>query len=142
MTPRYLPILMALCVLGCDGANSAAPTPVPSNPVDVPAGPTVTRPAFKVMTYNVQLANFGAPNPESRKPMIVEIIRSEAADIVGLQELGSTHRADVEAGLQDLYDFYDGQTVRNAEVILLRKNVLAAAGQGMATPPPLSVAVR
>ena len=27
------------------------------------------------MTYNVQRANFGAPNPESRKPMIVEIVR-------------------------------------------------------------------
>ena len=58
---------------------------------------------------------------------------SEAADIVGLQELGSTHRADVEAGLQDLYDFYDGQSVRNAELILLRKNVLTAAGGGMVT---------
>ena len=85
------------------------------------------------MTYNVQLANFGAPNPASRNPMIIEIIRSEAADIVGLQELGSTHRADIEAGLQDLYDFYDGQSVRNAELILLRKNVLTAAGQGMVT---------
>ena len=52
------------------------------------------------MTYNVQLANFGAPNPASRKPMIIEIVRSEAPDIVGLQELGS-HRADIEAGLQD-----------------------------------------
>ena len=56
----------------------------------------------KVMTYNVQLANFGAPNPDSRKAMIIEIIRSEAPDIVGLQELGSTHRVDIEAGLQDL----------------------------------------
>ena len=128
MRPRHLPILMTLCVLGCDGASPAAPTPVLSNP-----GDTVARPAFKVMTYNVQLANFGAPDPASRKPMIIEIIRSEAADIVGLQELGSTHRADIEAGLQDLYDFYDGQSVRNAELILLRKNVLAAAGQGMVT---------
>ena len=85
------------------------------------------------MTYNVQLANFGAPDPASRKPMIIEIIRSEAVDIVGLQELGSTHRADIEAGLQDLYDFYDGQSVRNAELTLLRKNVLAATGQGMVT---------
>ena len=130
MRPRHLPILMTLCVLGCDGASPAAPTPVLSlsNP-----GDTVARPAFKVMTYNVQLANFGAPNPASRKPMIIEIIRSEAADIIGLQELGSTHRADIEAGLQDLYDFYDGQSVRNAELILLRKNVLAATGQGMVT---------
>ena len=100
---RHLPILITLGVLGCDGASPAAP----SNP-----GDTVARPAFKVMTYNVQLANFGAPNPASRKPMIIEIIRSEAADIVGLQELGSTHRADIEAGLQDLYDFYDGEGVR------------------------------
>ena len=91
--------------------------------------------AFKVMTYNVKLANFGAPNPASRKPMIIEIIGSEAADIVGLQELGSTHRADIEAGLQDLYDFYDGQSGGNAELILLRKDVLAATGQGMVTLP-------
>ncbi len=130
MTPRHLPILMTLCVLGCGGTNPAAPTPVLS--LSTP-GDTVARPAFKVMTYNVQLANFGAPNPASRKPMIIEIIRSEAADIVGLQELGSTHRGDIEAGLQDLYDFYDGQSVRNAELILLRKNVLAATGQGMVT---------
>ena len=128
MRPRHLPILMTLCVLGCGGTSPTAPTPVLSNP-----GDTVARPAFKVMTYNVQLANFGAPNPASRKPMIIEIIRSEAADIVGLQELGSTHRADIEAGLQDLYDFYDGQSVRNAELILLRLNVLAATGQGMVT---------
>ena len=66
------------------------------------------------MTYNVQLSNFGAPNVETRKPMIVDIIRSEAADIVGLQELGSTHRPDIQAGLEDLYDFYDGQSARNA----------------------------
>ena len=65
--------------------------------------------------------------------MIVEIIRSEAPDIVGLQELGSTHRADIEAGLQDLYDFFDGGSGRNAELILLRKNVLAGSGQGMVT---------
>ena len=132
MRPRHVPILMMLCLLGCGGPSPTAPAPVPpSDPIDTPAGPTVARPAFKVMTYNVQLANFGAPNSETRKPMIVEIIRSEAADIVGLQELGSTHRADLEAGLQDLYDFYDGQSVRNAELILLRKDVLAAAGEGM-----------
>ena len=137
MRPRDLPILIALCVLGCDGASPAAPTPpttVPATPPDdSPPGPSVPGPGFKVMTYNVQLANFGAPSPESRKPMIVEIIRSEAPDIVGLQELGSSHRADIEAGLEDLYDFYDGQSVRNAELILLRKNVLAAAGEGMVT---------
>ena len=85
------------------------------------------------MTYNVQLSNFGAPNPESRKPMIVNIIRSEAPDVVGLQELGSSHRADIEAGLDDLYDFYDGRSSRNAELILLRKNVLAGSGEGMVT---------
>ena len=124
-------ILITLCLIGCDGDSPAAPTPAASDPVDVPVGASVPRPAFKVMTYNVQLANFGAPNPESRKPMIVEIIRTEAADIVGLQELGSTHRADIEAGLQDLYDFYDGQSFRNAELILLRKNVFLAGGQGM-----------
>ena len=37
------------------------------------------------------------------------------------------------SGLEDLYDFYDGQSARNAELILLRKSVLAAAGQGMVT---------
>ena len=62
------------------------------------------------MTYNVQLLNFGAANAETRKPMIIQIIRSEAPDIVGLQELSSTHRSDIEAGLQDLYDFYDGRS--------------------------------
>ncbi len=132
---KPFPILITLSVLGCGGDSPAAPTPVPSDIVLGPPGPSVVRPAFKVMTYNVQLANFGAPDPESRKPMIVEIVRSEAADIVGLQELGSTHRADIEAGLQDLYDFYDGQSFRNAELILLRKNVLSAAGQGMVTLP-------
>ena len=127
-----LSLLMTLWVLGCNGDNPVGPT-APFNPLDVPIGPSVSRPAFKVMTYNVQLANFGAPNPESRKPMIAEIIRSEAADIVGLQELGSTHRADIEAGLQDLYDFYDGHSARNAELILLRKDVFMAAGEGMVT---------
>ena len=135
----YLPIVIALSVLGCETGTPAAPTPVVSGEVDTtplaatPPGPSVARPAFKVMTYNVQLANFGAPNPASRKPMIVEIIRSEAPDIVGLQELGSTHRADIEAGLQDLYDVYDGGSRTNAELILLRKNVLAGSGQGMVT---------
>ncbi|MCH7746602.1 MAG: endonuclease/exonuclease/phosphatase family protein [Acidobacteria bacterium] len=145
MRPLHLPIVIALSVLGCDTGTPAAPTPVVSDNADTtppgtttpapatPPGPTVARPAFKVMTYNVQLANFGAPNPASRKPMIVEIIRSEAPDIVGLQELGSTHRADIEAGLQDLYDFFDGGSGRNAELILLRKNVLAGSGQGMVT---------
>ena len=104
-----LPIVIALSVLGCDTGTPVAPTRGVSDEVDTtpppatPPGPTVARPAFKVMTYNVQLANVGASNPASRKPMIVEIIRSEAPDIVGLQELGSTHRADIEAGLQDLY---------------------------------------
>ena len=125
-------LLMTLWVPGCNGDNPVGPT-APFNPLDVPAGPSVSRPAFKVMTYNVQLANFGAPTPESRKPMIVEIIRSEAADVVGLQELGSTHRADIEAGLQDLYDFYDGHSARNTELILLRKDVFMAAGEGMVT---------
>ena len=111
------------------GASPTTPTPVlPTDPADTPVGQSVARPAFKVMTYNVQPANFGAPNPEARKPMIIDIIRMEAPDIVGLQELGSTHRADLEAGLQDLYDFYDGRSVRNAELILLRKDVLAGAG--------------
>ena len=134
-----LPIVIALSVLGCETGTPVAPTRGVSDEVDTtpppatPPGPTVARPAFKVMTYNVQLANVGAPNPASRKPMIVEIIRSEAPDIVGLQELGSTHRADIEAGLQDLYDVYDGGSVRNAELILLRKNVLAGSGQGMVT---------
>ena len=118
-------------MVGCDGANPATPTPVTQDPVSTPPGPSVIRPAFKVMTYNVQLANFGAPNPETRKPMIVDIIRSEAADIVGLQELGSFHRTDIETGLQDLYDVYDGQSARNAELILLRKDVFTAAGEGM-----------
>ena len=127
MRPLHLPILIALLVLGCDQASPAAPTGIVSNP----PGPSVARPAFKVMTYNVQLSSFGAPNPESRKPMIVELIRSEAPDIIGLQELGATHRTDIEAGLDDLYDFYDGGSARNAELILLRKNVLAGSGAGM-----------
>lgn len=135
----FLPIVIALAVLGCDAGTPGAPTPVASDQVDTtpsaatPPGPSVARPAFKVMTYNIQLANFGAPNTASRKPMIVEIIRSEASDIVGLQELGSTYRADIEAGLQDLYDVYDGGSRTNAELILLRKNVLAGSGQGMVT---------
>ena len=130
----YLPIVIALSVLGCDSDTPVAPTPVVSTEVGAtPPGPTVARPAFKLMTCNVQLANFGAPNPASRTPMIVEIIRSEAPDVVGLQELGSTHRADIEAGLQDLYDIYDGGSGRNAELILLRKNVLAGSGQDMST---------
>ena len=135
-----LPIVIALSVLGCDSGTPTAPTPAvldtpvtTTPPPATPPGPTVARPAFKVMTYNVQLANFGAPNPASRKPMIVEIIRSEAPDIVGLQELGSTHRADIEAGLQDIYDVYDGGSRTNAELILLRKNILAGSGQGMVT---------
>ncbi len=128
-----LPIAITLCVLGCDDANPAAPTPVAATAGTIPPGPSVARPSFKVVTYNVQLANFGAPNPDSRKPMIVEILRSEAPDIVGLQELGSTHRVAIEAGLQDLYDFYDGGILRNAELILLRRNVLTGAGQGMVT---------
>ncbi len=122
-------------MVGCDGASPTTPSPATQDRVSTPPGPSVTRPAFKVMTYNVQLSNFGAPNVETRKPMIVAIIRSEAADIVGLQELGSTHRPDIQAGLEDLYDFYDGQSARNAELILLRKSVLAAAGQGMVTLP-------
>ena len=129
MRPLHLPVVIALSVLGCDQAGPAAPTGVVSNP----PGPSVARPAFKVMTYNVQLSSFGAPNPESRKPMIVEIIRSEAPDIVGLQELGATHRTDIEAGLDDLYDFYDGGSSRNAELILLRKNTLSGSGAGMVT---------
>jgi len=101
----FLPIVIALAVLGCDAGTPGVPTPGATDQVDTtpsaatPPGPSVARPAFKVMTYNVQLANFGAPNTASRKPTIVEIIRSEASDIVGLQELGSTHRADIEAGL-------------------------------------------
>ncbi len=139
MRARHVAIVIALCTVGCDGDSPAAPTPVVSDPgnttppVVTSPGPSVARPGFKVLTYNVQLSNFGAPNPESRKPMIVEIIRSEAPDIVGLQELGSTHRVDIEAGLDDLYDFYDGGSVRNGELILLRKNVLAGSGQGMVT---------
>ena len=141
MRALHVPIVIALCAVGCDGDSPAAPTPVVSDPgnttppVATSPGPSVARPGFKVLTYNVQLSNFGAPNPESRKPMIVEIIRSEAPDIVSLQELGSTHRVDIEAGLDDLYDFYDGGSGRNAELILLRKNVLAGSGQGMVTLP-------
>ena len=137
MRPLSLPIVIALALLGCDKGSPTAPTAeTPGNVTmtsspPTPPGPTVARPGFKVMTYNVQLANFGAPNPDNRKPMIIEIIRSEASDIVGLQELGLTHRGDIEAGLQDLYDFYDGGTVRNAELILLRKNILVGSGQGM-----------
>ncbi len=143
MRPLFLPIVIALAALGCDRGSPTAPTAVAPGDVTTtsspptPPGPTVARPGFKVMTYNVQLANFGAPNPGSRKPMIIEIIRSEAPDIIGLQELGSTHRVDIEAGLQDLYDFYDGGTVRNAELILLRKNILVGSGQGMVTLPTL-----
>ena len=133
MNPRHFLILTTLWLVGCDGASPATPTPVLPDPVNTPPGPSVPRPSFKVMTYNVQLSNFGAPNPAVRKPMIVDIIRSEAADIVGLQELGFTHRADILAGLQDLYDVYDGQSARNAELILLRKDVLIAAGQDMVT---------
>ena len=139
MRPLYVLIAIMLAMLGCGKDSPTAPTTV--DPDDdtttssspTPPGPTVARPGFKVMTYNVQLSNFGAPNPDSRKPMIIEIIRSKAPDIVGLQELGSTHRVDIEAGLQDLYDFYDGGTVRNAELILLRRNVLVGSGQGMVT---------
>ena len=123
-------------MVGCDEASPAAPTPsMPGSedPVATPPGPSVARPAFKVMTYNVQMANFGAPNVEARKPMIVNIIRSEAADIVGIQELGSTHRSDIQAGLEDLYDFFDGQSRASTELILLRRNVLTAAGEGMVT---------
>ena len=133
-------MVIALAVLGCE-SNPAVPTSVVSDEGDITPsgttsppsqpGPAVARPAFKVMTYNVQLANFGAPNTESRKPMIVEIIRLEAPDIVGLQELGSTHRDDIVAGLQDLYDVYDGGSRMNAELILLRKTVLVGTGQGM-----------
>ena len=86
-------------MVGCDGASPTTPSPATQDRISTPPGPSVTRPAFKVMTYNVQLSNFGAPNVETRKPMIVAIIRSEAADIVGLQELGSTHRPDIQAGL-------------------------------------------
>ena len=140
MRPRYLSIAIVLAVIGCDSSNPVAATSVGSDEVDTsppppasPPGPSVARPAFKVMTYNVQLANFGAPNTASRKPMIVEIIRSEAPDIVGIQELGSSHRVDIEAGLQDLYDIYDGGSGTTAELILLRKNVLVGSGQGVVT---------
>jgi len=140
MRLRYLPIVLVLVVLGCDNSNPVAPTAAVSDEVDtsppppaLPPGPSVVRPAFKVMTYNVQLSNFGAPNTDSRKPMIVEIIRSEAPDIVGIQELGSIHRVDIEAGLQDLYDVYDGGSRTNAELILLRKNVLVGSGPGVVT---------
>ncbi len=136
MNPRHVLILLALCMVGCDEASPVAPTPsapVTEDTVATPPGPSVIRPAFKVMTYNVQMANFGAPNLEARKPMVIDIIRSEAADIIGIQELGSIHRSDIQAGLEDLYDFYDGRSPRNAELILLRKNVLAAAAEGMVT---------
>ena len=102
MNPRHFLILSALSMVGCDGASPTTPSPATQDPVSAPPGPSVIRPAFKVMTYNVQLSNFGAPNVEARKPMIVDIIRSEAADIVGLQELGSTHRPDLQASLEDL----------------------------------------
>ena len=130
MNPTHVLILTALWMVGCDGDNPVGPT-VPFNPVDVPVGQSVTRPAFKVMTYNIQLLNAGAPNPETRTPMILQIIRSEAADIVGLQELGFTHRAEIEAGLQDLYDFHDGQRGGNSEPILLRKDVFTVGRAGV-----------
>ena len=136
MRAPHVPLLVTLCVLGCDGGGPAAPSPTTTTTTTTvlsAAGPSVPRPAFKVMTYNVQLANFGAPNPETRKPLIINIIRSEAPDIVGIQELGSSHRVDIEAGLVDLYDIYDGLSGRNAELILLRKGIFIASGQGMVT---------
>ena len=126
---------MSLSV-SCNGDSPTAPTPTvsdPDTPPLGPVGPTVAPPNFKIMTFNVQLANNGAPNPETRKPLIVDLIRLEAPDIVGLQELGSTHRADIEAGLADLYDVYDGGSSRNAEIILLRRGALTGSGAGMVT---------
>ena len=130
MNATHFLILTALWMVGCDGDNPVGPT-APFNPLDVPVGQSVTRPAFKVMTYNIQLLNAGAPNPETRTPMILQIIRSEAADIVGLQELGFTHRAEIEAGLQDVYDFHDGQSGGNSEPILLRKDVFTVGREGV-----------
>ena len=124
-------LLTAFGVLGCNSDTPVAPTPT-VDPLDIPLGPSVARPAFKVMTYNVQLSNFGAPNPDARKPIILQIIRSEAPDVVGLQELGFTHRADMEAGLQDAYDFYNGLRTGNSEPILLRKDVFTVGREGVA----------
>lgn len=65
------------------------------------------------------------------EPLILQVIRSEAPDIIGLQELGFTHRADLEAGLQDAYDFYDGLSAGNSEPILLRKGAFTVGREGV-----------
>ncbi len=123
--------LLALLVLYSPGCNSVSPT-APALGASNP-GETVARPAFKAMTYNVQLGGFSAPDAEARKPLIVEIIRSEAADIIGLQEIAASHQADLEVGLQDLYDFYGGASGGNLDPILVRKGVFAVANQGSFT---------
>ena len=140
MNPSHVLILTTLWLVGCNGDNPVGPT-APFNPLDVPVGQSVTRPAFKVMTYNIQLLNAGAPNPEARTPMILQIIRSEAADIVGLQELGFTHRAEIEAGLQDLYDFHDGQSGRNSSRSCCGKTSSRSVEKGWCLSPRTSVGV-
>ena len=70
-------------------------------------------------------------DPAQRLPDLIALVEGTGADIVGLQEVTSRHRAAVESGLGHLYELYDGGDAANADVILLAKDAFTVREQAV-----------
>ncbi len=81
---------------------------------------------IKLMSYNVGSANWDSAQADR----IEEIIDAEAADVIGLQEAGTTQVADLIARVGDDYDFIATTGVGNSNPILVRKNLFTVVASG------------
>ena len=85
-----------------------------------------------IMTYNVQAPGW----TPARADIVADIIRQQDADIVGLQEAGTTQQSDLLDRLDDLYDFENFNAGAAFEPILLKKGVFTVLESGSNTVTP------
>lgn len=81
---------------------------------------------LKLMTYNVDSATWDSAQADR----IEEVIDAEAADVIGLQEVGVTPLADLIARVGDDYDFIATSGSDNNNPILVRKTVFNVVASG------------
>jgi endonuclease/exonuclease/phosphatase family metal-dependent hydrolase len=106
---------------GASDAALPADTGEPGDgPSDLPEPSDTLR--LKVLTYNTGFASSPSSDDRAR---LVALILDQSADIIGFQELGSRWRGEVEEGLRDTYDFYDGDAWSNSNPIAIKKGALS-----------------
>jgi len=89
---------------------------------------------LKMMSYNILINGWES----TRADVVADVIRTEGADVLGIQEARNQQKDDLSARLSDIYDFYNFEE-NNFQPILVRKNMFEVLASGSFEEPKFCV---